>query len=122
MDKRIEQALEFSNFRISLFDKKESIKLKKDSLLCYALNGRIFTANIELITFIKAMIDSGKEKVVVLDINDNPLEITNLQNFYDELYTRYSQAMNYYNAEYENLRKSRNLQNVFLDGISENLK
>lgn len=116
MDQRLEKALEFANYHTSLFNNKEHLKLKTDTMIGYAINGGIFKASIELINFTKLLVDREISSIILLDINGNPIEITNISEFHDELFGRYCEATNYYHSEYEKLRKSRSIKGQF-EGI-----
>lgn len=119
MDERIQKALEFSSYRVSLFNIKENIKLKVDSMLGYAINGGLFKANPELISFVKMIIDSGRPAAVFIDINGNPIEISDLQSFYENLMDRYFKATNYYHVEYSKLRSARSVRDQFKEIFPE---
>lgn len=119
MDERLSKALEFSNFRISLFNKKESIRLKMDSMLNYAINGGIFKAKVETINFLKLLIDDGKDQVVLIDLNGNPVEITNIKELYNELLSRYFSATNFYHVEYDKIRKARTVKSLMSELFDE---
>ena len=119
MDERLSKALEFSNFRVSLFNKKENIRLKMDTMLSYATNGGLFKSTPELISFIKIIIDSGKDEIVLVDVNGNPIEITDIPKFYNELMSRYFQATNFYYVEYEKIRKARSVKVTFAEMFDE---
>lgn len=119
MDDRLQKALDFSNYRITLFLQKENIKVKVDSLLTYAINGGIFKANIELITFVNLIKSQGHTSVVLIDKNNNPVEITDLETFQSDLLSRYFEATNFYYSEYTKLRKTRSVKENFDDIVSE---
>lgn len=113
MDQRLEKALEFSKYRISLFNRKEDLKIKLDQMLIHAHNGGIFRASQELITFVKLLIDHGRQSVVLIDQNRNPVEITELQDFLDEIMSKYFEATNYYHSEYTKLRSARSVSSIY---------
>lgn len=119
MDERVKKAIEFSNYRVSLFNIKENIKLRVDSMLTHAVNGGVFKSTPELITFVKLLIDSEKTTVVLIDSNGNPIEINNLEDFYDDLVDKYFQATNYYHVEYTALKKARSVKAQFDEIFSE---
>ena len=122
MDDRLQKALEFSNYRVSLFNIKENIKIKVDTLLTYAINGGIFKATTDLITFTKFIVDTGRNTAVIIDINQNPIEILDILSFHNELVSKYFEATNYYNVEYSKLKKSRSVLSQYSDLLDENIK
>lgn len=119
MDERLEKALEFSKYRVSLFNQKENIKLKMETMLLYGFNRGVFKAAPDLISFIKTMVDLGKETMVLIDNNGNPIEIPDLNAFNDELIGRYIEATNFYHIEYNKLTKARNIKDQFSDLFKE---
>jgi hypothetical protein len=119
MDDRLQKALDFSKYRISLFNTKENIKIKVDSMLTFSVNGGIFKISTDLISFVKAMKDSGYSYLVILDMNKNPIEISNLDNFLKDITSKYFEATNFYYSEYTKLRKMRSVKEQFEDIIEE---
>jgi hypothetical protein len=113
MDERLKKALEFSNYRISLFQRKEDLKLNMANMLTHASNGGIFKINPALICFVKTVIDKGKTRVVLIDSNENPIEITNTQDFYDAIFNKYFEATNLYHTEYSKLKSSRTVSSLY---------
>ena len=119
MDDRIKKAIEFANYRKSLFNSKENLKIKVDSILTHATNGGLFKSSPELISFVKLIIDSGKESIVLIDVNGNPIEITDLSVFYEDLLDKYFRATNLYHAEYTKLKKARSVKDQMAEIFSE---
>ncbi|NBP57205.1 hypothetical protein EBU71_11865, partial [bacterium] len=86
MDERLEKALEFANFMVSLNNQKRSLKEKYYTDCVYYHNGGTFKITKELITFIKALLDlDNNEQVIVIDDNDLPIRIENLKHFLDDI-------------------------------------
>jgi len=115
MDDKLQRALDASNFRLNLLNLKENIALKVETLNVYAINGGIFKINRELIAFTKLIMDSEKTSVVLIDDNNNPIEITNIPKFYQEIVDKYFQATNFYHAEYTKLKKMRSSHDIIAD-------
>lgn len=115
MDERIKKALDFSSYRITLFNTKENIRTKVDSMLLHAVNGGIFQVNTDLISFVKAVIDMEKDSVVLIDNNGNPIEIIDPKKFLDDIFDRYFQATNFYHSEYTKLKKARSVKDQFIE-------
>jgi len=113
VDERLEKALEFSKYRIALVNRKEDLKIKVNNLLLYAHNGGMFRISQELISFVKLVLDQGKMRVVLIDNNSNPIEITELQKFFDDIFSRYFEATNLYHAEYSKIRAARSVSSIY---------
>lgn len=114
MDERLKKALEFSGYRISLFNRKEDLKLAMAQQLTYAHNGGLFKIDPQLISFVKLVIDQDVDRpMVLIDSNGNPIEITDKKGFYDEIFNRYFEATNIYHSEYTKLRTARSVSSIY---------
>lgn len=112
MDARLKKALEFSNYRQTLNNQMQALKIKAQTDLSYSKNGGSFAIDRSLITFIKAVIDEGQEEVVILDKNDTPILIDDLDEFYEEILSRYFEVTNEYKEQYEKIRRARSVKAV----------
>lgn len=113
MDPILKQALDFSNYQVTLSNQRKVLKEKTDSNLTIGFSGGIFKIDRSLITFVQMLIDRGRiENVPILDINENPILIINLEKFRDEIFDRYfSVTLDYYN-EYQEIKKSRTVERL----------
>lgn len=114
MDERLKKALEFSNYRISLFNRKEDLKLAMQQQLTYAHNGGLFRIDHTLICFVKIVLDMDVDRpLVLIDSNGNPIEITDKRGFYETISNRYFEATNLYHTEYSKLKKARTVKSIY---------
>lgn len=111
MSTRLEQALEFSNYRLTLNNQQATLKAKTQSLLSYSVNGGTFSIDTTLITFCKLLLDGNHTEAVLLDIYQNPIKV-DLEAFFKEIMSRYFEVTNDYYSEYEKLRKARKVHKV----------
>jgi len=111
MDERLEKALEFANFMVTLNNQKRSLKEKYYTDCMYYHNGGTFKITKDLITFIKVLIDLGNEQeTTVIDDNDLPIRVDNLKIFLDNIIDQYFIASNSYYNDYQLLKKNRNVE------------
>lgn len=113
MDDRLKNALDFSNYRMTLAVQRKSLKEKMESKLSYGYNGGIFHIDMNLITFVQMLID--KEKILdvpILDQNQTPILIDNMNKFRDEIFDRYFSVTYEYLEEYEKIKKSRSVEKL----------
>lgn len=110
MDDRLTKALEYSNYKVTVFRQKQNLKLRLENLLTYAYNGGMFKISQELISFIDALLRKEVNEVVLVDSRENPVKINDLQDFYDTILGLYFEATNEYHLEYEKLRKARSVK------------
>ena len=72
MDERLEQALEISNYMVTLNNQTRLLKEKYYENLMYYFKGATFTVTRELISFVKDLIDTEQQSVIISDDNDIP--------------------------------------------------
>jgi hypothetical protein len=113
MEDQLKKALEFSNYRQTFSTQRRILKEKIDAKLTYGFNGGIFKISRSLITFVQMLIDRGRtSNVPLIDHNENPILIENLEAFRDEIFDRYfSTTLEFYD-EYQNLKKSRSVEKL----------
>ena len=112
MDERLEKALEFANYRITLSNQKRNVKARMLVLQTVHENNSIFVADQLTISFVNALLASGKTSEILNDTKDNPIEIKNLQEFQDLLISAYTEATNEYKIQTEKLSKARSIKKI----------
>lgn len=113
MDERLQQALEFSNYRQTLSIQRKQLKEKIDARLTYGFNGGIFKIDRSLLTFVQMLLDQGRTTdVPLLDSNENPILVNNLEAFKDEILDRYFTSTYEYYEEYQKLKQSRSVEKL----------
>lgn len=105
MDARLQQAIEHANYRQTLGIERQRLKDKALAELVIAHNGGIFSVGRELIGFINSIKDYGA--ATILDDNDYPVEIEDLQEFLDKITAVYFEVTNRYLADYNSIRQKR---------------
>ena len=111
MSAKLTKALEFSNYRVTLNNQQDALKAKTQSLLSYSVNGGTFSIDRNLITFCNMLLADKHKTVVLLDIYENPIEVI-LEDFVEEITSRYFEVTNDYHAEYVKLRKARKVHKL----------
>ena len=112
MSSKLTKALEFANYRTTLNVQHNALKAKVQTLLNYSINGGTFDISQELISFVKLLLDREYNDAVLLDVYNNPIKIDDLNDFLDEILSRYFEAVNEYHAEYQKLRKARKVHKL----------
>lgn len=113
MDERLEKALDFSNYMVTLNSQKRVLKEKfREQTVFYHLGGQ-FTVNKQLMTFVSMLIEQGNdEDIVLVDDNETPIMVKDLTDSQSEILNTYFTAANEYHAEYEKLRKNRSVEKL----------
>lgn len=112
MDERLQKALEFSNYTLTLNNQKKNIKNRVQQLQLVHYGSGVFVANQETIAFVKTMIDLKHTSGVLIDSKDNPVRVSNYNELLDKLVNQYISATQEYDVEYEKLRKARNIKSI----------
>ena len=113
MDERLEKALDFSNYMVTLNNQKRVIKEKYYEDLVYFSDGAQFTVTKELINFVSFMVDrDNTSNIVIIDDNDTPIMIADLTEFYDNITDVYFSASNSYYKSYNELKTSRRIEKL----------
>lgn len=113
MQEHFKNALEFANYQQTFSIQRKILKEKIESKLTYGHNGGLFYIDQTLLNFVEMLTAKGRTSgVVILDINENPVLIDNLELFKDEIFARYFEATNEYFENYQNLKKSRSVEKL----------
>jgi len=113
MEEQLKKALEFSNYRQTFSIQRRLLKEKIEAKLTIGQNGGIFKIDKSLITFVQMFIDQGRtENVPLIDSNENPIMIDDLEKFRDDIFDRYYDTTLEYYQEFQELKKSRSVEKL----------
>lgn len=112
MEQILRDALDFSNYNQTLSLKRKHLKEKNDASLTFGYNGGIFKIDRSLLLFTQMLIDQQRPDSVILDVNDNPILIENLQEFRDKIFEKYFTTTYNYYTEYQKIKKSRTIDSL----------
>lgn len=113
MQEQLKKALEFSNYKQTLSIQRKLLKEKIEAKLTYGFNGGIFKINRDLLNFVQMLLNEGRTSgIVLLDANENPIMVEDLQKFKDEIFDRYFTVTNEYFEQYQTLKKSRSVEKL----------
>ena len=110
MDEIIEKALEFSNFSVTLNNQKRLLKEKCKEELNLFYQGGKFEVTKELLNFCWMLTSKNCENTVIIDANDTPIEIQDVDDFTERLLQQYTDATNKYLNDYKELTKKRSIE------------
>lgn len=112
MDERLQKALEFSNYTLTLNNQKKNIKNRVAQLQIVHYNAGVFLAEPALISFVSFWINTDKKDLIVVDTRENPIRISKPTEFLEKLIDAYTSAMTEYEVGYEKLKKARNIKKI----------
>ena len=112
MDERLEKALDHANYMVTLTNQKRLIHQKFLENCVHYLNGGKFTVNRELINFCSTLLSQEQDSCVLIDDNDIPVQVDDLQEFLDSILDIYFTSVNAYHAEYSKIRTNRKIEGL----------
>jgi len=112
MDERLEKALDFSNYSITLNNQKRLLHEQFQQEAVHYFKGGQFSVTQQLISFCQSLLALEQETVVLIDDNQQPIEIDPLEEFLQEILSVYAIASNKYLTEYENIKKNRSVEGL----------
>ena len=113
MDEKVKKAFELADYMTVLSNQKALLKEEFYQSLMFYSQGGAFNLTAEFLTFVKLLLDSNQlEDVILIDLNDTPISIPNLNEFYTEILSKYNFAVNSYYTKYHNLIKNRKLEQL----------
>ena len=113
MDERLEKALDMSNYMVTLNNQKRLLNEQYKENLIYYFNGGQFTVTQDLISFCQSLVSMDQEESVLIDDNNIPISIDNLQDFTKNVHSTYFVASNRYLMEYnKRLKQNRSVQGI----------
>ena len=113
MDERIEKAFETANYMATLSNQRRIILEEFNQQLIYYINGAVFKIDSNLITYIKTVLDLGHTTdIIFVDSNNSPVQIQDVQNFFDNVTDQYFLALNTYSNKYSEIKKQRRVQGL----------
>jgi len=105
MDERLEKALDFGNYTVTFNNQKRLLTEKfYDDCIAYQGGGR-FTLTREFLSYLSGL--KNQKRAVIIDDNDLPVEINDLEEFCDNARSQYAEAANQYFKSYKEMIANR---------------
>lgn len=112
MDERLKNAIDFSNYMITLNNQKRILKEQYQNDLIYYYNGGQFLVSKELVSFCQALLSLDQPSCVLVDDNGIPIEVDDLSEFTNNIIVVYSKASNKYLLEYNKIKSNRKIEGI----------
>lgn len=113
MDEKIKKAFKIAEYAETFSSQKQILKEEYNQNLNFYFNGGAFLISKELITFIKTIKDISQDNSTILvDINDTPIEISNIDEFLEKILSKYYYAVNEYYTRFQSLKTSRTVESI----------
>lgn len=112
MDQRLEQALNFSNFRLILSTKQKNLKILLNNKLKVSYQGGLFNIDQTLITYLYQLNEMNVSKCILMDLNGIPILITDIKDMLEIIIDKYNKALESYYKNYQRLEEARDIRKV----------
>jgi len=111
MDTRLNEALAFANYRLTLQVQRQNIAAQTEAAMVFSYQGAIFKSSQELINFVGLRAIRG-EQLLVEDQTNNVIKIENTNEFLTLLLEKYDSAMKLKLEEQQKLKSARTTAKV----------
>lgn len=113
MSELLKKALEISDRMEVLSSQIVILKEELGQSLVYYTQGGSFTVSKELVVFVKTLIDLGNTTdTVLIDNNDTPIFIKDLQDFFKNIMDIYFSATNEYYTKYTTIINQKTVESL----------
>jgi hypothetical protein len=113
MDEQLEQALQTANFMATLTNQRRIAFEEFQQNLIYYIKGSSFTITNDLLSFAKSLVDLGHTtNVVLIDNNNVPVAIEDLEDFHRSILNQYFTASKAYYAQYADIKSKRKVEDL----------
>jgi len=110
-DKKLNEALAFANYRLTLQVQRQNIEARVEAALLVSYNGALFKATQELINFVALRV-MRNESVLVEDNSTNVITILDSTEFLNLLLAAYDSAMQLKQDEQKRLKSARSTAKI----------
>jgi ABC-type transport system involved in Fe-S cluster assembly fused permease/ATPase subunit len=111
MDNRLNDALAFANYRLTLQIQRQNIEARVSAALLISYQNAIFKTSTDLVAFVDAKIKAGGE-LRVEDQSGNVITIANPQEFLTQLISSFDNAMKLKQEEQQRLKSARSTAKI----------
>jgi len=112
MDARLEKALEFSNYMATLNNQRRILHEKFIENSVHYLNGGKFSVDRELINFCSTLKQNDQTSAILIDDNNTPVEIEDLDKFLDDILDIYFTNTYEYLNQYNEIKNKRSVKDL----------
>lgn len=112
MDERLEKALDFSNYMTTLNNQRRIVREQFLENCVHYINGGKFSVNRELITFCHTLKSNHQTSAILIDDNDTPVEVQDLEKFLEEILDIYFRNSYEYFDKYNEIKKNRTVKGL----------
>ena len=112
MDTRLNDALAFANYRLTLQVQRQNIEARINAALLFSFQGAIFKATPELISYADYVSRLGNTTVFVEDQSSNVIEVIDITGFMRLVFETHQSALKLKQQEQHRLKSARSTAKI----------
>lgn len=112
MTENFEKAFELANLMTVVANQKLALLEEFEHSTLFFHNGGCFKANQSLISFLTSLKDLNQTTAVLIDVNNLPIHVEDLEKFRKDIVSCYFEASNKYLAGYQTIQRNKNIKNI----------
>ncbi len=112
MTEELDKAFELANLMTVVANQKMALLEEFEQSTFFFHNGGCFKTDQLLISFLTSLKDLNQNTIVLLDTNNLPIKIDDLESFRKDVITRYFEASNKYLAGYQTIKSNKQIKSI----------
>jgi hypothetical protein len=112
MEAKIEKAFEIASLMATLNSQKRLLEEEFEQTLLYYYNGGVFKATEQRLAFLASIKSKDVESIVLLDDNKTPILVENIDSFFNDLFSHYTEATNHYYYQHKKITSSKTVESI----------
>lgn len=112
MTEELDKAFELANLMTVVANQKMALLEEFEQSTLFFHNGGCFKIDQLLISFLTSLKDLNQNSVVLLDTNNLPIRIDNLESFRKDAIIRYFEASNKYLTGYQAIKNNKQIKSI----------
>jgi hypothetical protein len=112
MEPKVQKAFEVASYMATLHNQQRLLEEEFEQTLLYYFGGGVFKATEQRLAFLAGITVKKVESLVVLDDNHVPILIEDIDEFYSNLLSHYTEATNAYYYKYRKITSSKTVESI----------
>jgi hypothetical protein len=112
MNEDLKKVFEIANYMTTLNLQKRELYEEFEQSCYYHKDGHTFKASEQMITFLTSLLNRNLESFLILDSNNEPYNIENIDEFLKDIIAVHTEAMNAYYYSYKKLVQQRSVESI----------
>jgi len=112
MEPKVQKAFEVASYMATLHNQQRLLEEEFEQTLLYYFGGGVFKATEQRLSFLAGVKTKQVKSLIVLDDNRVPILIENINEFYANLLSHYTEATNSYYYKYKKITSNKTVESI----------